>query len=218
MNVSIKIGKSNKYLLAIGTIIAVFILNACSDNQMQNDSDIYVDPEIDVTYSKGNTNADVIVIQFGEYECQFCSKFALEVLPQLQEEYIATGKILYIFKDFPIENKKNSNLASQTTYCAGDQGEEKYWEMHIKLFENYDKLSEEDLYKYAEEKRLESNSFKNCLTSEKYKNLVTRNKQQGENLDVNNNPTLIINNEKLVGLQPYENIKKVIDTHLKEKE
>ncbi len=215
---STKIIKSKKYLLAISTIIAVFILNACSDNQMPNDSDIYVDPSIDITYSKGNGDADIIVIQFGEYECQFCSKFALEILPDLQEDYIATGKIIYIFKDFPIENKKNSKLASQASYCAGDQGEEKYWEMHIKLFENHDKLSEEDLYNYAEEIEVESDSFKTCLTSGKYKNLVARNKQQGEKLDVNNNPTLIINNEKLVGLQPYENIKKVIDTHLKEKE
>lgn len=213
---STKFRKMKKFIPIIFAIVALFIMNSCNDGNMNNDEDIYVDPSIDITYSKGNANADVIVIQFGEYECQFCSKFALEVLPDLQEEYISTGKILYIFKDFPIENKKNSDLASQASYCAGDQGEQNYWEMHIKLFENYDKLSKENLYKYAEEIGLESNSFNSCITSGKYKNLVRRNKNQGNKLDVNNNPTLIINNEKLVGLQPYENIAKVIDRHLKE--
>jgi len=197
------------------SLVSIIILNGCSDT-MGNPDDIYVDESIDVTYSKGNANAKVIVTQFGEYQCQFCSKFAMEILPMIQEDYIEPGKILFIFKDFPLPNKENSQKASEATYCAGDQGEEKYWEMHIKLSENFDALEVENLYSYAEELGLETNAFKTCLDNGKYKNLVLRNRQQGIRLDVNNNPTLIINNEKLVGLQPYENIVKVIDTHLKE--
>lgn len=213
MSDNIKIVK--KVLVFFLSLIAIISLNSCSDST-QNPNNIYVDESIDVTYSKGNANAKVIVTQFGEYQCQFCSKFAIEILPKIQEDYIEPGKILFIFKDYPLPNKENSQKASEATYCAGDQGEEKYWEMHIKLSENYDSLELENIYSYAEELGLQTNAFKTCLDSDKYKNLVLRNKQQGLRLDVNNNPTLIINNEKLVGLQPYENITKVIDTHLKE--
>lgn len=205
-----------KILMLFCSLTALLLITACNDDQFDSQNEIYVDPAIDITYSKGNANAKVVVTQFGEYECSFCSRFALEILPKIQKDYIESGKILFIFKDFPIVNKECSQKASEATYCAGDQGEEKYWDMHIKLNENYDKLKMEDLYGYAEELGLEPNAFKNCLESDKYRNLVLRNKQQGLKLDVNNNPTLIINNEKLVGLQPYENIAKVIDTKLKE--
>jgi protein-disulfide isomerase len=205
-----------KILMLFGLLTALLLITACNNEQVDNPDEIYVDPSIDITYSKGNANAKVIVTMFGEYECSFCSKFALEILPKIQDAYIETGKILFIFKDFPITNKQYSPKASEAAYCAGDQGEEKYWDMHIKLSENYDKLQIENLFKYADELELEPNAFKNCLETGKYSNLILRNKQQGLKLNVSNNPTLIINNEKLVGLQPFENIAKVIDTKLKE--
>jgi len=195
-------------------ILVLIALTGCTNQPV--DQEFFVDPEIDVTYSKGNANAKIIVTEFGEYECQFCSKFTMEILPKLQEDYIETGKVLFIFKDFPIVNKESSQKASEATYCAGEQNEADYWNMHVKLSENYENLLNEDLLRYAEELNLEVNAFKNCLDTDKYMNLVLRNRQHGLKLDVNNTPTLIINNEKLVGLQPYENIVKVIESHLKE--
>lgn len=196
-------------------LIAIFVFTACQPGEIDRDGNFVVPSDIDVTYSKGNANASVVITEYSEYECPFCSKFTLETLPQLQNDYIETGKVLFVFKDFPIPNHKFAQKASEATYCAGEQNEEKFWELHVKLFENQKNLAIEDILKYGEELDLNVNALASCIESGKYEVLVLRNRQDGLNAEVNATPTLMVNDEKIVGHQPYENLVKIIETQLK---
>jgi protein-disulfide isomerase len=189
-----------------------FLFNGCQNNN-PNDN-IYVPPELDVTYSKGNANAKVVIIEYSDYQCPFCSRFTLDILPLLQNDYIETGKVQFIFKDFPIPNHKYAEKASEATYCAGEQNEDYFWKMHVKLFEKQKNLEIKDLEKYAEEMGLNMDAFRICLENDKYKNLILRNRNEGLRAGVEGTPTIFINNIKLAGLPAYENLKKIIDLEL----
>lgn len=192
-------------------LITIIFFTGCHNGGSPDE----IPSEIDVTYTKGNANASVIITEYSDYECPFCSKFTLDVLPLLQTDYIETGKVLFVFKDYPIQNHEYAQKASEATYCAGEQREDAFWEMHVKLFGNEENLSLDDLMQYAEELDLEINSFNHCLDIDKYRNLVLKNRQEGIERGVTAIPTLIINDEKVEGLQPYESLVKIIETQLK---
>lgn len=197
-------------------ILILTTLTGCHSDDIDINIVYDVPSDIDITYSKGNANAPVVITEYSDYECPFCAKFTLEILPQLQADYFESGKVLFVFKDYPVPVHQKAQKAAEATYCAGEQREDAFWEMHIKLFSNQENLELNNLKTYAEEIGLELNAFNNCLDVEKYKNLVLRNRQQGAELDVSATPTLFINDEKVVGLQPYENLVKVIETQLKQ--
>ena len=120
---------------------------------------------------KGDEDAPVTLIEFSDYQCPFCGRFASNTLPQIVEEYIDTGKVKLAFVDYPLGFHKFAPKASEAAHCAGEQ--EKYWEMHDVLFENVKALQPENLPKYAEEAGVtDIESFNACLDSGKYEELV----------------------------------------------
>ena len=97
--------------------------------------------------TKGDRNARVALIEFSDYQCPFCGKYTKEVMPQLQDEYVKTGKVKYVFQDMPLEFHKNAFKAAEAAHCAGDQG--KFWEMHDELFRNATMLHRDALHAHA---------------------------------------------------------------------
>jgi protein-disulfide isomerase len=82
---------------------------------------------------KGAPDARVTVVEFSDYQCPFCGRHARETLPKIDETYIKTGKVKYVFRDFPLERiHPNAVKAAEAARCAGESG--KYWEMHNRLF------------------------------------------------------------------------------------
>lgn len=90
---------------------------------------------IDVTGepSLGKEGAPVTVVEFTDYQCPFCVRAFSDTYPQLRKDYIDTGKVKYVIRDFPLPFHSNAQKAAETANCAQDQG--KYWQMHDKLFE-----------------------------------------------------------------------------------
>jgi protein-disulfide isomerase len=204
-----------KKLTLILAIICLAVFSGCEEQETIDYNNLVVPKDIDITYGKGNANAKVVITEYSEYQCPFCARFTLDILPQLQNDYLETGKVKFVFKDFPIPNHKYAQLASESAYCAGEQNEELFWKMHIKLFENQKDLTKEALMKYAQEIDVNANVFQACLESGKYKTLVLRNRQEGLTSGVSATPTLFINNTEVIGVQPYENLVKIIETELK---
>src|SRR4030066_1699916 len=83
---------------------------------------------------KGNKNAKLTLIEFSGFQCPFCSRHVQQTMPQLEKDYIKTGKVKYVFFDFPLDFHKNAFRAAEAADCAREQG--KFWEMHDKLFED----------------------------------------------------------------------------------
>src|SRR5262249_13220452 len=91
------------------------------------------------TPAMGDPNARIAIVEFGDYQCPFCGQHANQVLPQILENYVKTGKVRYFFKDTPVEAIHPRALkAAEAALCAGEQG--KYWEMHDHLFKNQQHL------------------------------------------------------------------------------
>jgi protein-disulfide isomerase len=175
---------------------------------------------------KGDKNAKLTLIEFSDFQCPFCARHAHDTIPQLESEYIKTGKVKYVFLDFPLEFHQNAFKAAEAASCAGEQG--KFWGMHDKLFENQKALEPNNLTNYAKDLKLDMTKFQKCMDSGKYANKIKKDLADGQKAGVNGTPSFFLgvtnpkdSNVKIVevirGAQPYNNFKQTIDNTLNSK-
>ena len=161
---------------------------------------------------KGPAGAKVTVVAFSDFQCPFCSR-AVPVMKQIEDEY--KGKVKIAFKQLPLPFHDKAHLAAEAALAANEQG--KFWQMHDKLFANQQALDRPNLEKYAEELGLNMTKFKAALDSGKFKDKVDSDAKEGAAVGATGTPTFFINGTKVVGAQPFDAFKTVIDTELKAK-
>jgi protein-disulfide isomerase len=161
---------------------------------------------------KGPSGAKVTVVAFSDFQCPFCSR-AVPVMKQIEDEY--KGKVKIAFKQLPLPFHDKAHLAAEAALAANEQG--KFWQYHDKLFANQQALDRPNLEKYAEELGLNMSKFKAALDSGKFKDKVDADAKEGAAVGATGTPTFFINGTKVVGAQPFEQFKTVIDTELKSK-
>jgi protein-disulfide isomerase len=167
---------------------------------------------------KGDKNARVSLIEFADYQCPFCARFYRETLPQIEENYIFTGKVKFFFRNFPLERSHPQAFkAAVAANCAGEQG--KFWAMHHRLFTHQEELGSKDLLQHAKMLALDSSKFTRCLDSEESAAKVRRDLAEGEKAGVKVTPTFFLglaepNNPKItiVGAKSYADFKEAIDS------
>ncbi|ADO71429.1 DsbA family protein [Stigmatella aurantiaca] len=162
---------------------------------------------------KGPANAPVTIVAFSDFECPFCSR-VVPTLKQLEEGY--KGKIRVAFKNQPLPFHANAKPAAAAALAAHEQG--KFWEYHDKLFANQKALDRASLERYAEELKLDMGKFKAALDSNKFDAQITADSTEGTRVGANGTPTFFINGRTLVGAQPADAFKRVIDEELKKAE
>jgi protein-disulfide isomerase len=178
---------------------------------------------VDKAPFKCDKDAKLTLIEFSDYQCPFCARHIRETFPQLESEYIKTGKVKYVFNDFPLDFHKNAFKAAEAANCSGDQG--KFWEMHDVLFKNQSQLAVEDITGYAENLKLDMSMFKQCLDSGKYANDIKNDIATAQKAGVSGTPSFFLGvtnpkdpNVKVVkfirGAQSYNNFKEAIDNAL----
>jgi protein-disulfide isomerase len=165
---------------------------------------VFKDIDIEGDPVKGDENAELYLIEFSDYECPFCGRFVTDTLPEIEENYIDTGKVKHVFKDFPLGFHADAHLAAEAAECADDEG--KFWEYHDLLFENQDALDEESLKGYAEE--LELDDFDECLADGTHEKEVDEDMADGRQKGLTGTPSFLVGNDevgyvKIVGAQPY---------------
>jgi len=113
-----------------------------------------VEVSVDDDPALGNKKAPVTVIEFSDFECPFCRSFWRDTLSLIKSTYIDTGKVRFVYRDFPLSFHPGAQVAAEAAECAEDQG--KYWEMHDKIFQEQDKqgqgtiqFSKTDVVKWA---------------------------------------------------------------------
>ena len=165
----------------------------------------------------GSHNAPITILEWGDYQCTFCYKFHQNTLDIINEDFIKTGKVKIIFKDFPL-NGLDSKLAAEASYCAQDQ--EKYWKYHDELYKNWGGektgwITRESLTKFAETVNLDIEKFNKCLDDHKYENKVDLLYAFGKEIGIDATPSfLVFNDEKIIkirGNQPLEVFLKTFD-------
>lgn len=183
-----------------------------------------VTASIDDDPVKGRADAPVTIIEFSDYQCPFCGRFVKNIFPDIAKKYIDTGKVKYIFRDYPLDFHKQAPKASEAANCAGDKG--KYWEMHDKLFDNQNALTLDNLRQYAAEIGLDTESFNTCIDSGKHAAEITKDLEDGKKAMVSGTPSFIIGKtqigkkeivgKKIVGARPFASFEQVIEQLLAE--
>ncbi|MCS7130300.1 MAG: DsbA family protein [Archaeoglobaceae archaeon] len=160
----------------------------------------------------GAEKPKVTIVEFSDYACPYCARFALEVEKKLMENYGNVVKL--VFRDLPVHGNI-SYKAAMAANCAREQG--KFWEYHYLLFERQNEWYQNDtlLYKYAEDLGLNVAQFKECLDSEKYRGEVEKDAMDAQSYGVTGTPTFFINGEMVTGYRSYENFVKLIEEKLK---
>ena len=165
----------------------------------------------------GDSNAQITILEWGDYQCTFCYKFHQNTLNTINEQYIKNGKVQLIFKDFPL-NGPDSFLAAEATYCAEDQG--KYWQYHNELYNNWGGektgwITRESLDVFAITINLNLDEFNACLDDQKYQKRVKTLYEFGKEIGIDATPSfLVFNDQKIIkirGNQPLEVFLKTFD-------
>jgi len=171
-----------------------------------------INVSIDDDPIKGPENAPVTIIEFSDFQCPFCGRFFEQTLPLIEENYIRTGKVRLVFRDFPLSFNQYAQKAAEASECADEQG--KFWEYHAKLFENQNALDIDSLKQYARDLGLDITRFNECLDSGKMTQEVQKDFNDGLQYGVGGTPTFFINGIKLIGAQPYSAFERLIEQEL----
>ncbi|RJP44085.1 DsbA family protein [Candidatus Parcubacteria bacterium] len=161
----------------------------------------------------GDPNAPVAFIEYGDYQCPFCAKLFNETEGLLRDEYVKTGKVKMVYRDFPLDGiHPYARPAAEAAQCAKDQG--KFWAFHDALYERQAEIPSLKFASLAGELGMDSAAFGECVDSGKHKDAVEAEFQSGISLGVNSTPTVFVNGEKVIGSQPYETFKEAIERAL----
>jgi len=170
----------------------------------------------------GNENAPVTLIEFGDYQCFYCNKFFHSTEESIVKNYIDSGKVKMIFKDYTIIGK-DSVTAANAAHCANEQNS--FWKYHDILYNNWNGentgwASSENLLKFASDAGLNNDEFSKCVIASKYSSIVTNSNQDAKDLGLTGTPGFFIigpdkNVTKIGGAQPYDVFERIFNSELK---
>tara|TARA_B100000674_G_scaffold456247_1_gene430704 strand:+ start:303 stop:953 length:651 start_codon:yes stop_codon:yes gene_type:complete len=201
------------YFLAIPIIIGIVIgLGLTSNLEKSSDELSILNKEnlIQGSTMLGNPDAKITIVEFGDYQCTFCYKFHDETMKKINQEYIKTANVNFIYKDFPL-NGEQSILASEASYCA--QKQDKFWEYHDTLYNNWGGentgwITQNVLQGFAKDIGLNLDEFSQCLENSEYRQKVLDNEQFAREIGINATPSFLIFNDnelyRIIGAQPFD--------------
>jgi protein-disulfide isomerase len=170
----------------------------------------------------GSPESTVAIIEFSDYQCPYCKRFRRQTFPRIKKNYIDTGKVRYVFRDFPLgQIHSEASSAAVAANCGGSQG--KFWEMHGALFNSQGRLGPE-LYKAkATELGLNLEDFENCLTDPTQVEKVNADLAYGQSLGIRGTPHFllgriegdrIVDVTRIAGARPFPAFQAAIDALL----
>lgn len=158
----------------------------------------------------GPANGRITVIEFSDFECPYCSR-AIGTLAAVMRAYPNDVKLVY--KQFPLDLHSHARFAATAALAAADQG--KFWQMHDKLYANYNRLSKERIMELAKEIGLDMDRFQKDVASGKYETHIERDINDGEQAGVQGTPTIFINGKRYNGRLTEESLKPILEAELK---
>ena len=218
--------------IAVSVIIATFLaydlgigksqepLSKIQENMAQNKASSLITANGSPVL--GSKDAPITMIEFGDYQCFYCNKFYHTTEPDIVKNYVETGKVKMVFKDFTIIGQDSIN-AAHATHCAQEQG--KFWEYHDTLYnnwagENTGWASSKHLLGFAKQAGLNEEQFNQCMISAKYTDIIQASVTNAKDLSLSGTPDFFIigadnSVTKVVGAQPYEVFDEIFKSELK---
>jgi protein-disulfide isomerase len=178
---------------------------------------------VDRSYSKGSAAARVVLIIFSDYECPFCAAFARETLPKIDAEFVASGKVSVVFRQFPLEriHKEAVNIA-KVSVCAGRAG--RFWEMHDLLFMARPVGNLNTFLSDAGQVGIEPKVLRSCIADYATEAIVKADVEEGRRLGLTGTPAFlagirdgaaVLVTKKLAGARPYEDFREMLEQLLR---
>jgi protein-disulfide isomerase len=166
--------------------------------------------------SKGSVTAPVTVYEMSDFQCPYCRQFALETFPALEAEYVAKGKVRWVFINFPLTSiHPNAVAAAEVALCASRQGA--FWPMHDLLYTHQDTwapLKEPGAFfvSLADSAKISKSELLKCLKSQATRGQVRSDAEGAERSGANSTPTFYIEGGLLAGAQPVKLFREVLDS------
>ena len=180
----------------IGLIVSVLLIGIGAIALQQNQNKAKAEPvETSQDKSMGEVDAPVVVVEYGDYQCPACGRFASTIKPKLVEEFVNSGQVRFVFRSFQFIGEE-SFWAAEAAECDNEQG--KYWEFYEKLYssqdgENAGAFRKENLEKFAVDLGLQTDTFNECLATGKYTDKVKAETLEAQNLGLRSTPSLLVN-------------------------
>ena len=169
----------------------------------------------------GNNDAKITLVEFGDYQCHFCNVFFHSTAEKILQQYVETGKVKMIFKDYTIIGPDSIN-ASHGAHCAEEQG--MFWEYHDILYSNWTGenngwASSENLLKFAQDIKLNENQWSECMNNGTYSDVILASNNDAKLLDLTGTPAFFVigvdlNITKMIGEQPFETFENIFEKEL----
>jgi protein-disulfide isomerase len=165
--------------------------------------------------SKGDAAAPVTLVEFSDFQCSYCRKFWRDTLPGIEEKYIRTGKVRFVYRHLAVLGAASVEAAIAAE-CADQQG--KFWPYHDRLFASGGifALSEGSLKGYAVQLGLDAAQFGQCMAAPQTQEKVERETLVGRAIGMTGTPAFLINGKRMIGAQPPEVFEQILEAMLKE--
>ena len=222
------VGVALAFIMVGGAVTAVLMnspstaLNKDDNNEVIQQIIAPISENVPVLAADGGSS-NITMVEFGDYQCQNCARFHNETRNQIMNNFVDTGQIRFVFKDFVINDlpsDRASTLAAEASYCAADQG--KYWQYHDELYdnsrgENTGWVTENNLKQFATRIGIQNlTEFSGCLENHTHRDLVESNSQLASGIGLRSTPSFVIISNETVpiaieGAQPFPVFKQAID-------
>ena len=158
----------------------------------------------------GPNDAPITIIEFSDYQCGYCQRWHKDVFPRILEDFPDQVRIIY--RDFPLASiHPNAIPAAESANCAAEQ--DAFWDYHDRLFSGSE-LNKEMYLQFAKDLKLDLDKFETCLDSGRYREEVELDYQFASSIGIQSTPTFFLNGLPIIGAQPYDVFKKIIDSEL----
>ncbi|HKV73782.1 MAG TPA: thioredoxin domain-containing protein [Gemmatimonadales bacterium] len=208
-------------LIAVVAVLGVGVLGWLMSQQKHVSLPVDVTVQVADTagfrgYLLGSDSAKVEITEYADYQCSHCGQFAVVQFPDVRARLIATGKLRWRFRDYPLNGHPLSRLAAHSAACANDQG--KFWEQNAAIFDGQGNWAvqssgADDVFRdYAKANGLDLKAYDACMTSAKYAGRIQADYESGNRLGVNATPTFLIAGRLYPGGLAADDIKHMVDS------
>ncbi|MGH9983369.1 MAG: DsbA family protein [Nitrososphaeraceae archaeon] len=222
------VGVALAFIMVGGAVTAVLMNSPSTALNNDNNNEVIqrivapISENVPVLAADGGSS-NITMVEFGDYQCQYCARFHNETKNQIMNNFVDTGQIKFVFKDFVINDlpsDRASTLAAEASYCAADQG--KYWQYHDELYdnsrgENTGWVTENSLKQFATRIGIQNlTEFSGCIENHTHRDLVEANTQLANVIGLRSTPSFVIISNETVpiaieGAQPFPVFKQAID-------
>ncbi len=161
------------------------------------------------TPNRGTKGAPIVLVEYTDFQCPYCVRVQ-PTIAALMERY--EGQIQHVFKNLPLPNHQQAQLAGEAAFCAQDQG--KFWEFHDWLFANQRTMTRDSMVAQSVELGMDEELFAACVDQHTYTENVDADMREARGFGINGTPGFLINGRVISGAQPIENFEKIIDEEL----